>query len=71
MRRITPLLFGIGCVVSYTTAGLDECIVLLRAMGAGDGVCNTPLLCWLSERIYDVCEVLFTFQHVQHMYLET
>jgi len=23
----------------------DECIVLLRAMGAGGGVCNTPLLC--------------------------
>jgi len=43
VRRVTPLLRDIGCVVSQTTAGAETRRVH-RARGAGGAACNAPCL---------------------------
>jgi len=48
VRRITPLLRLIGCVVSQTAGA--ETRRCHRARGAGVAACNSPLLCSFGDR---------------------
>ena len=48
VRRLTPLLRGIGCDVSWTTASAETWRVH-RERGAGGGACNASSPCWCES----------------------
>ena len=49
VRRLTPLLLGVGCVVSRTTAGAETRRVhCARGVGGGVCECDAPLPCVIS-----------------------